>query len=87
MCESMEPKVSISYCYYETLLQFTLARGFKEDVGIGRNVMSPLCYASMATQNQNSCSLCQSCSLNPFHDPLTHLPEVPHLQPRLIPHT
>lgn len=44
MCESMEPTVSVFYFYLETWLQLTLARDFKEDVQIGKNIMSPLCY-------------------------------------------
>lgn len=51
MCESVEPEVSVFYFDEEILLQFTLARGFEEDVGIGMNIMSPLCYAARATQN------------------------------------
>lgn len=42
-CELVDPKVSVFYFYWETLQQFTLAKCFKEDVGIGTNIMSPLC--------------------------------------------
>lgn len=44
MCESVERKVSVFYFHWETLLQLTLARDFKEDVQIGKNIMSPLCW-------------------------------------------
>lgn len=62
-----------SVFYQETLLQFMLARGFKKDVGIGTNIMS-LCATQPRPHKTKALVLSQSCSLHPFHDPLTCLP-------------